>query len=93
MLLQKHLVFLHLLVEFASTPIEVTTPLKSDHFFNRTGRKNEMPQNIPLGVPPDLQSGVKKVLTYYSSADLQSAASKNAIEMLLIGRGITNPPD
>ena len=37
----------------------------------------------PSGVPPDLQSGVKDVLTYFRSADLQSAAKEYAF--LFIG--------
>ena len=47
--------------------------------------------SLPLGVPPDLKSGVKNVLTFLCSADLQSAAIKNAINNKGC-RGIINPP-
>ena len=43
----------------------------------------------PSGVPADLQSGVKNVLTYLGSADLQSAAKECAFSFCW---GITNPP-
>ena len=56
---------------------------------NKNASKNASPLGVPpdldknaspLGVPPDLQSGVKKYPNLLMlAADLQSAASKNAI--------------